>query len=88
MNETKSEVKKRQEIGRGLRLCVNQKGERQHGFAINTLTIMANESYEQFAATLQKEYEQEEGIRFGILKATVLPISQFSKQTGLLCIWG
>jgi type III restriction enzyme len=68
LNETKSEVKKRQEIGRGLRLCVNQAGERQHGFAINTLTVMANESYEQFAATLQKEYEKDGGIRFGIIE--------------------
>ena len=69
LNETKSEVKKRQEIGRGLRLCVNQNGERQHGFSINTLTVMANESYEKFAAALQKEYEQDEGIRFGILES-------------------
>ena len=68
LNETKSEVKKRQEIGRGLRLCVNQNGERQHGFTINTLTVMANESYDQFAATLQKEYEKDEGIRFGIIE--------------------
>ena len=84
LNETKSEVKKRQEIGRGLRLCVNQKGERQHGFAINTLTIMANESYEQFAATLQKEYEQEEGIRFGILEShsfANIPIQQADGAT-------
>ena len=64
-----SEVKKRQEIGRGLRLCVDQNGVRQHGFAINTLTVMANESYEDFANKLQKEYEDEEGIRFGIIEA-------------------
>lgn len=69
LNETKSEVKKRQEIGRGLRLCVNQKGERQHGFSINTLTVMANESYDTFAAELQKEYEADEGIRFGVLES-------------------
>lgn len=68
LNETKSEVKKRQEIGRGLRLCVNQQGERLHGFEINTLTVMANESYEQFAESLQKEYEADTGIRFGILQ--------------------
>lgn len=68
LNETKSEVKKRQEIGRGLRLCVNQNGERLHSFAINTLTVMANESYEDFAAKLQKEYEQDEGIRFGVIE--------------------
>lgn len=79
LNETKSEVKKRQEIGRGLRLCVNQKGERQHGFSINTLTVMANESYEQFAEALQKEYEQDEGIRFGIIESHTfanIPVKQ------------
>lgn len=68
LNETKSEVKKRQEIGRGLRLCVNQDGVRQHGFSINTLTVMANESYEEFAKKLQDEYEKEQGIKFGVLE--------------------
>lgn len=68
LNETKSEIKKRQEIGRGLRLCVNQQGERLHGFEINTLTVMANESYEQFADSLQREYEKETGIQFGVLQ--------------------
>lgn len=79
LNETKSEVKKRQEIGRGLRLCVNQNGERQYGFSINTLTVIANESYEEFAAALQKEYETESGIRFGIIESHVfanIPIKQ------------
>jgi len=65
LNETNSEVKKRQEIGRGLRLCVNQDGERLYGNSINTLTVMANESYEEFAEKLQREYEVDEGIRFG-----------------------
>lgn len=69
LNETKSNVKKRQEIGRGLRLCVNQNGERQHGFAINTLTVMANENYDVFAKKLQSEYETDEGIRFGVLES-------------------
>lgn len=67
LNETKSDMKKRQEIGRGLRLCVNQEGERQYDPGLNTLTVMANESYEEFAAMLQKEYEVE-GIRFGVLE--------------------
>jgi Restriction endonuclease len=69
LNETGSEIKKRQEIGRGLRLCVNQDGERQFGFEINTLTVMANESYEEFAEKLQKEYEEESGIRFGVIES-------------------
>ncbi|OPJ62564.1 type III restriction-modification system endonuclease [Clostridium oryzae] len=68
LNETKSETKKRQEIGRGLRLAVNQNGERVYGFNVNTLTVMANESYEDFARKLQNEYEEEEGIRFGIVE--------------------
>ncbi|HAH63832.1 MAG TPA: type III restriction endonuclease subunit R, partial [Treponema sp.] len=69
LNETRSEVKKRQEIGRGMRLCVNQRGERIHNMSVNTLTVMANESYQEFAQKLQKEYETEEGIRFGVLEA-------------------
>ncbi len=67
LNETKAEMKKRQEIGRGLRLCVNQDGERIHGFDVNTLTVMANESYNDFVTKLQKEIEKDTGIRFGIL---------------------
>lgn len=68
LNETNSNIKKRQEIGRGMRLCVNQDGERLGGFEVNTLTVMANESYEEFAATLQKEIADEENIKFGILE--------------------
>lgn len=68
LNETKSDIKRRQEIGRGLRLCVNQDGERLHGFDTNTLTVMANESYEDFAEGLQKEIEKESGIRFGVIE--------------------
>ncbi|NFO48606.1 type III restriction endonuclease subunit R [Clostridium botulinum] len=67
LNETKSEIKKRQEIGRGLRLAVNQKGERVYGHDVNTLTVMVNESYEDFVTNLQKEMEDEEGIKFGIV---------------------
>ncbi|MBF0181506.1 MAG: DEAD/DEAH box helicase family protein [Magnetococcales bacterium] len=63
-----SELARRQSIGRGLRLCVNQNGERQRGFDINTLTVIATESYEQFAETLQKEIEADTGIRFGIVE--------------------
>ncbi|AZO94946.1 DEAD/DEAH box helicase family protein [Halocella sp. SP3-1] len=68
LNETNSEMKKRQEIGRGLRIAVDQDGKRHAGFDINTLTIMANESYEDFAKALQKEIEEEEGIKFGIVE--------------------
>jgi len=63
-----TERERRQTIGRGLRLCVNQQGERLRGFDINTLTVIATEGYEQFAENLQKEIEQDTGIRFGIVE--------------------
>lgn len=68
LNETASVMKKRQEIGRGLRIAVNQEGERVYGFDVNTLTVMANESYDDFVRQLQKEIEDEEGIRFGVVE--------------------
>tara|TARA_R110001583_G_scaffold122072_1_gene273334 strand:+ start:19527 stop:22496 length:2970 start_codon:yes stop_codon:yes gene_type:complete len=68
LNETASVMKKRQEIGRGLRIAVNQEGERVYGFEVNTLTVMVNESYDQFVTQLQKEIEEEEGIRFGVVE--------------------
>ena len=61
--ETGSEIRKRQEIGRGLRLCVNQDGQRVFDRAINRLTVVANETYEDFACQLQNEFE-EDGIEF------------------------
>lgn len=65
LNETQSVEKKRQEIGRGLRLPVNADGERVHDETVNRLTVIANESYEEFARTLQTEFEEDFGIRFG-----------------------
>ncbi len=56
LNQTVSELKKRQEIGRGLRLCVDETGERILADDINILTIVANQSYENFASQLQQEY--------------------------------
>lgn len=71
LNETTSEMKKRQEIGRGLRIAVNQKGERVRGFDVNTLTVIANESYEQFVDSLQKEMEDDEKIKFGRIESCI-----------------
>lgn len=59
LNESRSEVRKRQEIGRGLRLPVNQQGKRIKDSTINILTVVANESYESFALGLQREIESE-----------------------------
>jgi type III restriction enzyme len=67
LNETKSADRKRQEIGRGLRLPVDQHGERVHDASVNRLTVIANESYNDFANQLQSEYEEDYGISFGKL---------------------
>ena len=64
LNETVSAVKKRQEIGRGLRLCVNQSGERVFDKRVNVLTVIPNESYEAFAKSLQGEIEEDTGVTF------------------------
>lgn len=68
LNETKSTMKKRQEIGRGLRLCVDQNGDRVHDTSVNILTVIANEFYEDFAKKLQKELEDDMKIKFGTIQ--------------------
>lgn len=62
LKQSSSEVRKRQEVGRGLRLCVNQDGERQDVNVlgaevqdVNVLTVIASESYDSFARGLQTE---------------------------------
>lgn len=62
LNETVSEMKKRQEIGRGVRLPVNQKGDRITDADFNILTVVANESYSTYVSKLQQEYIDEYGI--------------------------
>ena len=58
-------MKKRQEIGRGLRLPVNVEGQRVYDDNVNVLTVIANESYAEFSRKLQTEIEEETGIHFG-----------------------
>jgi len=57
LNDTKSSMKKRQIIGRGVRLPVNSSGQRVEDKEINRLTVIANESFDEFARSLQLEYE-------------------------------
>jgi type III restriction enzyme len=64
LNETTSEMKKRQEIGRGLRLPVDSTGTRIQDKSINVLTVIANETYEDFSRTLQSEIEDETSVKF------------------------
>lgn len=68
LKQSGSDVRKRQEVGRGLRLCVNQDGERQDANVlgndvhnINILTVIASESYDSFAKGLQSEIAEAVG---------------------------
>ena len=65
LKQSNSEVRKRQEVGRGLRLCVNRDGERMDEnvlgskvHEINVLTVIASESYDSFTRGLQKELSE------------------------------
>lgn len=66
--ETKDKMTKRQKIGRGLRICVNQNGERVTDAKYNTLSVIANESYKEFSKKLQKELETD-NFKFGIIES-------------------
>lgn len=79
--EQKSTFTCRQKIGRGLRLCVNQDGDRIEDKNINILHVIANESFAEFADKLQKEIEDETGLKFGTLEISnftgmVYPVEQ------------
>ena len=79
LNESRSAMKKRQELGRGLRLPVNQDGQRVFDESVNKLFVMANESYEDFARASQTEYEDECGVTFG-----KVPITAIAKLTRVI----
>lgn len=69
LNQTASLVKKRQEVGRGIRLAVDQSGERVRDEAVNVLTVIANESYRRYVENYQSEiafeYRAEIETRYG-----------------------
>lgn len=70
LKQSSSEIRKRQEVGRGMRLCVNEDGDRMDANAlgadvhnINVLTVIASESYDKFAKGLQAEIAEAVGNR-------------------------
>ncbi|MBI0016938.1 MULTISPECIES: DEAD/DEAH box helicase family protein [unclassified Commensalibacter] len=93
LNETTSEMKKRQEIGRGLRLAVDKDGKRIRDKNINRLTVIANESYDDFAKALQSEIEEDCGVNFqGRIKdraqrTKVIYKKNFQADPLFLAIW-
>jgi type III restriction enzyme len=61
LHQTTSEIRKRQEVGRGVRLAVDQTGARTHDPEVNVLTVVANQSYEEYVRQLQQEIVEEYG---------------------------
>ena len=88
LREMGTERERRQTIGRGLRLCVNQNGDRLRGFEVNTLTVIATEDYEQFAENLQKEIEADTGIRFGIVEQHQFAAIAVTNSDGVVAALG
>ena len=88
LRDIRTERERRQTIGRGLRLCVNQDGERVRGFEVNTLTVIATEPFEDFAANLQKEIEADTGIRFGVVEPHEFASIAAVDATGVLAPLG
>lgn len=72
----------RQKIGRGLRLCVDQTGERIDDKGINILHVIAEESFAEFADKLQKEIEDETGVKFGILDIDMFVNISYTDENG------
>lgn len=85
LRDMTSETERRQTIGRGLRLPVNQAGERISDTGLAQLTVVANESYQAFASALQNEY-QKAGVAIGFVRKqefSRLPITIDGKETVL-----
>ena len=68
LREIRGTRQRRQAIGRGLRLAVDREGKRVRSEGVNILTVIASESYEDFAKTLQKEIEKDTGVQFGVVE--------------------
>lgn len=79
--ENKTEFTCRQKIGRGLRLCVDQTGERIDDKNINILHVVAKETFAEFADKLQKEIE-ELGVKFGVLDIDMFTNIAYKDESG------
>ena len=88
LREIGTEQERRQTIGRGLRLCVNQQGNRLHDQTLNTLTVISTERYEDFAANLQKEIAKDTGIQFGFVAAHQFAAIPIALDDGSIAVLG
>lgn len=91
LKDTANEIKKRQEVGRGMRLCVNDRGERQDVDALgdavfdtNILTVIASESYDDFAKKLQTEIAEACDSRPVVVTPTLFTDAMAQTETGIV----
>lgn len=89
LKDSDNVTKKRQEVGRGMRLCVNKNGERQdqdvlgeHVFDTNILTVIASESYEKFAKQLQTEIAEAVAYRPTVVTVALFEGNTFTDSEG------
>lgn len=90
LKQSDSEVKKRQEVGRGMRLCVNQQGERQDSdllgdgvYDTNILTVVASESYKHFSEALQRELAESITSRAMLVTSDLFTGRQMERADGV-----
>ena len=90
LKQSDSEVKKRQEVGRGMRLCVNQHGERQDSdllgdgvYDTNILTVVASESYKRFSEALQRELAESITSRAMLVTSDLFAGRQMERADGV-----
>lgn len=81
LRDMNSMISRRQALGRGLRLCVNQEGVRVREDGVNILTVIAREDFKTYAAQLQREYEKD-GVRFGIVTKARLGVLEYTDEAG------
>lgn len=89
LREMATETRRRQSIGRGLRLCVDKEGQRRRDEGLNVLTVVAQESYAEFAKGLQSEMEQALDIKLGVVTADLfagLTYAMPDGTTGLVSV--
>lgn len=77
-----TEVQRRQSLGRGLRLCVDSTGNRRRDEGLNVLTVVSEESFKKFAEGLQKEIEDDLGIKLGVVNDGLFANLTYALPTG------
>lgn len=88
LREMGGDRERRQTIGRGLRLCVDSKGERRRDEGLNVLTVVAEESYASFAEGLQNQIEIDLGIHFGAVTREAFAHLPIEGEDGVLAPLG